>query len=119
MAYVSDESGQDQVYIRAIPPTRAPVQASIAGGTEPRWRRDGRELFFVSADQKLTMVPIQFAGTAVEVGTPQPLFDFAGATNTLLSNYEPAADGQRFLMLVPPADEAPLRSPWSSTGRRG
>jgi len=63
MAYVSDESGQNQVYVRAIPPTRPPVQVSIAGGSAPTWRRDARELFYISADQKVTAVPIKIGTT--------------------------------------------------------
>jgi Tol biopolymer transport system component len=108
MAYASDESGQEQVYIRAIPPTRPPVQVSVAGGTQPRWRRDGRELFYVSVDEKVTAAPIQFTGNGVEAGTPQPLFDFVAASGPAIGfNYQATADGQRFLMLAPPGDEAP------------
>jgi len=108
MAYVSDESGHEQVYVRAIPPTRPPVQVSIAGGSQPRWRLDGRELFYVSADQKVTAVPIRFTAAGVEAEPPQPLFDFVPGTGggPTMFNYQPAADGQRFLMLVAPADEA-------------
>jgi Tol biopolymer transport system component/predicted Ser/Thr protein kinase len=51
LAYVSDESGQDQVYLRAFPSGNAQIQISTAGGSFPRWRRDGRELFYIGADQ--------------------------------------------------------------------
>jgi len=111
MAYVSDESGQNQVYVRDIPPARPPVQISITGGSLPRWRRDGRELFYVSADEKLMAVPIRFSGNGVEAGTSQPLFDFApragGAGGTPTFDYQPTADGRRFLVPVPLAEEAP------------
>ena len=59
LAYVSDESGQEQVYVRAFPSGNALIQISTAGGSYPRWRRDGRELFYISADQKLMAVPVK------------------------------------------------------------
>jgi hypothetical protein len=70
----------------------------------PRWRPDGKELFYISPDQKLMAIPVK-AGVAFEGGTPAALFDTAmrlgpgGATRNL---YQPAADGQRFLMNLPP-----------------
>ena len=52
MAYSSDESGQDQVYIQAVPKNGARVQVSAAGGSQPCWRRDGKDLFYIFADEK-------------------------------------------------------------------
>jgi len=107
MAYVSGESGQDQVYIQAVPKNGTPVQISSAGGTQPRWRRDGKELFYISADQKMTAVPIQLpnastqAGT-IQVGTPKVLFaEGTPETNPYIFVYEPTSDGQRFLAMIP------------------
>ena len=99
MAYQSNESGQNQIYVQAIPASGAKYQISTAGGTQPTWRRDGKELFYVSADRKLMAVPIAL-GTSVAPGTPQPLFasDFTG--------YTPSADGQRFLVNVPAGGQA-------------
>ena len=62
MSYASDESGQAQVYIEAIPRNGSRVQVSTAGGSQPRWRRDGRELFYVSEDEKMMSAPIQVSG---------------------------------------------------------
>ena len=53
MAYASNESGQPQVYVQAIPASGAKWQISPAGGVQPRWRRDGKEMFYISPDQKL------------------------------------------------------------------
>ena len=59
MAYQSNESGQSQVYIQSIPPTGAKFQVSTTGGDAPKWRGDGRELFYVSSDRKMMAVPVQ------------------------------------------------------------
>ena len=71
MAYASNESGQPQVYVQAIPASGAKWQISPAGGVQPRWRRDGKELFYISADQKLMAVPVK-SGAGFEAGTRSP-----------------------------------------------
>ena len=73
---------------------------SVSGGVIPRWRRDGRELFFVALDGKLMAAPISFASGVPEVGTITPLF----GTLPIASGfpYDVSADGQRFLTVVPP-----------------
>jgi Tol biopolymer transport system component len=100
MAYASNESGLPQVYVQAIPASGAKWQISPAGGVQPRWRRDGKELFYISTDQKLMAVPVK-SGPPFEAGTPVPLFDFDPLSPPLMGRfaYEPAADGQRFLTL--------------------
>jgi eukaryotic-like serine/threonine-protein kinase len=100
MAYASNESGQPQVYVQAIPASGAKWQVSAAGGVQPRWRRDGKELFYISADQKLMAVPVE-TGPGFEAGAPQPLFEIDPLFPALLGlfAYQPAADGQRFLVL--------------------
>jgi Tol biopolymer transport system component len=90
VAYSSDESGQNEVYLQSIP-AGTKFQVSTAGGTEPMWRRDGKELFFV-ASGALMAVPIS-VGAAVPIGAPRELFKIAGNRG-----YAPAADGQRFLV---------------------
>jgi hypothetical protein len=105
MAYQSNESGQDQIYVQAIPASGAKYQVSTTGGTQPSWRRDGKELFYFSADQKLMAVPIKLS-TSVEPGTPQELF-----TNAGLTGYAPSPDGQRFLVNVPADGEAAAAPP--------
>jgi Tol biopolymer transport system component len=72
MAFMSDESGRTQVYLSPVPVTGAKVQASTDGGVQPRWRRDGRELYYLSGDRKLMAVTVDAAGTP---GAPRPLFD--------------------------------------------
>ena len=100
MSYASDESGQAQVYIEAIPRNGSRVQVSTAGGSQPRWRRDGRELFYVSEDEKMMSAPIQVSGASIQAGRPAVLFDDAPGTIPVFFQYQPTADGQRFLAIV-------------------
>jgi hypothetical protein len=115
MAYQSNESGRDQIYIQAIPPSGAKYQISTEGGTIPRWRRDGRELFYLSVDQRLVAVPIS-AGTGLQVGKPQPLFASAG-----MNSFVPSKSGDRFLINVPASGEQAVTPPiivvtdWTAT----
>lgn len=94
VAYQSDESGQSQVYVQGMPATGAKYQISTSGGTQPRWRRDGKELYYFSQDQKLMAAPIAL-GAVVEPGTPHALFTAAGLFD---GGYAPSRDGQRFLV---------------------
>jgi eukaryotic-like serine/threonine-protein kinase len=109
MAYQSDESGQYQVYVQAIPPNGVKYQISAAGGYVPQWRRDGKELYYLSADQKLMAVPIKL-GSAVEPGTPQPLFPVPAFLSSYLA-YAPSRDGQRFLVNAPAGGESAAAAP--------
>ena len=59
MAYTSDESGRREIYVRRFPEGSGQVRISKGGGEQPRWRRDGKELFFMSADGTLTSVSIK------------------------------------------------------------
>jgi Tol biopolymer transport system component len=91
VVYTSDESGKPEIYLQSYPASAAKVQVSVSGGTDPKWRADGKELFYVSADNKLVSVDVRVNGGAV--GVPKPLF----ALGELSSDYSPSADGQRFL----------------------
>lgn len=75
-------------------------QISTAGGQEPRWRRDGRELFFLSLDRKLMAVPVR-TGSKFEFQSPVPLFATRAhepITAEEFFTYDVSADGQRFLV---------------------
>jgi Tol biopolymer transport system component len=102
IAYASNESGQPQVYVQAIPASGAKWQISTAGGDQPRWRHDGKELFYLAADQKLMAVPVKM-GATFETGAPQPLFDIQPLYGPIAGRfaYQPTADGQRFLVTAP------------------
>jgi Tol biopolymer transport system component len=107
MAYVSSESGQNQVFVQPVPATGAKRQLSAAGGSNPRWRRDGRELFYVSADRKLVAVPVTMSADSFQAGTAQPLFEIPPD----VAVQQPTADGQRFLATVPAEGEAAEATP--------
>jgi eukaryotic-like serine/threonine-protein kinase len=100
IAYASNESGQLEVYVRPFPETqttRWPV--SIGGGANPRWRRDGAELFFVRPNGDLMAVPVG-PGPVFSAGLPAVLFSaepFQAAETTV--GYDVHPDGKRFLML--------------------
>jgi Tol biopolymer transport system component len=100
MAYTSDESGRREVYVRPFPSGQGQWNISVNGGEQPRWRADGRELFFVAADGKMMAVAVKSAGTAFEPGTPHALFEanLAAPPGAPLLEYDVATDGQRFLV---------------------
>jgi Tol biopolymer transport system component len=100
VAYASDESGTFEVYVRPFPAATGQTQISIAGGTQPEWRRDGKELFYISADGKLTAVPVTTDAATFSAGTPRALFDVEvpELNPPFPTDYAVTADGQRFLV---------------------
>jgi Tol biopolymer transport system component len=93
MAYQSDETGRNEIYVQSIPPGMT-YQISGTGGTQPTWRSDGAELFY-RAERKLMAVPIVL-GARFAFGQSRELF-----ANAETDGYAVAADGQRFLLNVP------------------
>jgi hypothetical protein len=104
LVYQSTESGRFEVYVQAFPEPGRKVIVSKGGGTLPRWRRDGRELYYVAPDDKLMAVPVT-TGANVSVGTPVALFEVGsyGRRNNRYV-YDVSADGQRVLLLRPLED---------------
>jgi Tol biopolymer transport system component len=107
MAFTSNESGRNEVYISPYPSTGEKTLASTTGGTMPRWSRDGRELFFVAADRRLTAVEVRTA-PSLELGKLVPLFVLPG--RRVWKDYDVAPDGRRFLAIVTDVrgDQQPL-----------
>jgi Tol biopolymer transport system component len=106
IAYTSDESRREEIYLAPFP-TGNRIQVSKEGGGQPRWRRDGKELFYIARDGTLMAVPIDLpaAGQTPTVGAALSLFSTRLASRgARKQQYAVAADGQRFLMVV--ADEA-------------
>jgi hypothetical protein len=97
MAYTSDESGRDEVYVRPYPNVQAGrrFQVSTGGGTGPRWSRDGRELFYVSPDDELMVVRVE-PGSGWRTSPPVRLFPMGSYVSP---EFDVSADGQRFLMI--------------------
>ncbi|HXV60902.1 MAG TPA: protein kinase [Vicinamibacteria bacterium] len=101
LAYVSDESGREEIYVRGFPDLGQRTPISTDGGTEPLWSRDGKELFYRNGDRMMA-VPVLSSSPTLDVGRPVLLFqgrfqsgDFGGNPGT---NYDVAPDG-RFLMI--------------------
>jgi len=104
MAYVSNESGTNEVYVRPFPPSSGKWKISTAGGTEPRWRRDGRELFYL-ADRTLMSVAVQATST---FRTPLPKILFESRVSQKGEwSYDVTPDGQRFVINVAVGDSTP------------
>ncbi|HEY6066170.1 MAG TPA: hypothetical protein VIY96_08440, partial [Thermoanaerobaculia bacterium] len=111
MAFTSDESGRLEVYVTDFPGKRGRWQISTKGGTQPNWRADGKEIFFLGFDETLMAVPVA-AGDSFDPGTAVPLFKagFPQLIPAYWANYCPTADGQRFLVaeLVAETASAPI-----------
>jgi Tol biopolymer transport system component len=99
IAYVSRESGKDEVFVQNFPPSGGKWQVSNNGGTEPSWRRDGKELYFVSGS-KFKAVDIKASGSTFEAGIPKDLFEVQLDPTNRRNRYVPAPDGQRFLCVT-------------------
>jgi eukaryotic-like serine/threonine-protein kinase len=99
LAYVSGESGREEIFVQSFPESREKWQISVNGGTQPRWRRDGRELFYVATDGKLMVVEVKLS-PKFQVGTPRALFDSHLRTWTTRYQYAVTAEGQRFLAII-------------------
>jgi eukaryotic-like serine/threonine-protein kinase len=105
VAYQSDESGTAEIYVRGFSRTSGGISSEAAGkwlvsnggGTLPRWRGDGKELYYWAPDGKVMAVEVA-AGAAFQVGTPKLLFQAPSAAG---SSWDVAADGKRFLLLAP------------------
>ena len=100
IAYASDESGTWEVYVQTFPVQGAKRVVSVDGGAEPQWRRDGRELYYLTSDGTLMAVPVRTTGEAFEAGRPTPLFQarIPADITTFRNHYAPSSDGQRFLV---------------------
>jgi len=93
VAYTSNESGQNEVYVQTFPSPGGKAPISTGGGSRPVWRRDGRELFYIAADGKLMAVEVK-TGSKFEAGAPKPLFD----TRPGGRQFDISPDGRRFLL---------------------
>jgi hypothetical protein len=102
IAYSSDESGRREVYVQGFVPDHVPAagigkwQMSTAGGDKPRWRRDGKELYYLAPDGKMMAVPVKSTATTFELGAAIPLFE-THLSGMVFAPYDVAPDG-RFLI---------------------
>lgn len=100
IAYVSDETGRNDVYVQSFPVSESKFQISTAGGYQPRWRHDGKELFFLTAARQVMATTITVTGDGVfTAGVPHSLFTANPVTLTIDRNsWDATPDGQRFLI---------------------
>ena len=112
VAYASNESGDWEVYVTTFPTATGKWQVSRGGGTEPRWRGDGKEIFYIGPKSMLTAVTVD-TRDSFSSGNPKPLFRTqirAQVSSTDQFSYDVTKDGQRFLVnkYAKPAQVAPL-----------
>jgi eukaryotic-like serine/threonine-protein kinase len=106
IAYESDESGDSEIYVALTEGGGEKRRLSPAGGKRPRWRRDGKELFYVAPGGFVMALPVTL-GSHLEAAAPVPLF----RVDSEIENYDAAADGSRFLVSMPAEKvrESPIR----------
>jgi Tol biopolymer transport system component len=112
VAYASNESGKFEIYVTSFPAAQGKWQVSSAGGTQPHWRGDAKELFYIAADGKIMAVPVS-VGANFDAGAPAALFqaharELIGTSEQV--SYDVTKDGQRFLIntQVKNADTHPM-----------
>src|SRR5262245_15589945 len=104
LAYVSAESGRNEVYVQAYPGPGGKIRISMEGGHSPVWARNGRELFFIvgRAGSQGSVIQVMVvdidATTGFRAGKPRLLFEGPYLSTTALNNYDITPDGRRFIM---------------------
>jgi Tol biopolymer transport system component len=113
VAYASNESGRNEIYVRPFPDGAGRRQASVNGGGQVRWGSDGKELYYVEGEAALMAVSVSAEG-ALTLGQPQQLFETSDLRqpNAVTPTYDVSADGRRFVMIAPVVqgeEEAPAK----------
>lgn len=117
VAYSSNESGKFEVHVQTFPLSDRRWQVSTGGGYEPRWRADGREIYYLSEDRKLMAVSV---GTGPSFGVPKALFQtrVSEGVSSFRTHYVPSRDGRRFLVNTqasdPPANPITVVLNWTA-----
>jgi Tol biopolymer transport system component len=109
VAFANGDTGPFQIYIQDYPAPSGRWQVSTSGGIQPKWRRDGKELFYLSLDSRLMAVPVTL-GALPEIGKPQPLFQtgIESITGFTWHQYDVTRDGQHFLINTPEIVKPPV-----------
>ncbi|HKE20778.1 MAG TPA: protein kinase, partial [Bryobacteraceae bacterium] len=115
VAYTSDENGRSEIYVRPFPnASGGRWLVSTNGGTQPRWRRDGKELFYISADSKMMAAGVTTTPEFKKLDDPKALFTvpvLGGGSATNVFRYDVSRDGQRFLIDASATETAATRPP--------
>jgi Tol biopolymer transport system component len=109
IAFTTLESGRSEIYVQAMAPATGYRKVSINGGQSPRWRGDGKELFFVSPDAEMMAVDMTLDPVNSQ-GVPHRLFQLKGTDPNDLANYDVRPGGQQFLIFMRQsgAQDAPI-----------
>jgi eukaryotic-like serine/threonine-protein kinase len=105
VAYASNDTGKYEVYIAPLAAPAERRQISIGGGVQPTWRKDGKEVFYLTQEGKLMSVDVTL-GSPMRAGVPKPLFQSNATAFYSQEVYSPTADGNRFLFVEPETREA-------------
>jgi len=118
LAYTSDETSRDEIYVQSFPTPGGKARVSVNGGTRPVWSRDGKELYYVALDRKLMAAAVK-TEPKFEVEAPRALFDTRMSSTRF---FDVSADGRRFLIVDPLPEEAmppmTLLVNWTAARRR-
>ncbi|MEQ1757202.1 MAG: protein kinase [Vicinamibacterales bacterium] len=107
VSYNSSDSGRSEVYLQPFPGPGERLRLSTSGGSQPKWRADGRELFYLTPDGAMMSVELT-RGDSIVPGTPKVLFQTPiGVVGTFADQYAVTGDGQRFLLLAPAVNTRP------------
>jgi eukaryotic-like serine/threonine-protein kinase len=109
LAYNSDEGGARQLFVQSFPdPTGDRLAVSKPGGGYARWRRDGREIFFVDGNGRLSAAPVRTQPT-FGIGEATVLFEIPGSIGSVFQPYDVTPDGQRFIVIRPRGAPKPMK----------
>jgi hypothetical protein len=113
IAYRSDESGKNEIYISSFPKPTGKLEASIAGGITPRWRHDGKELYYLAPDRKLMAVELKETNGSLQVSSIRPLWEMFQTmylTAAGVNQYDVSRDGNRIVAdsVITDESSAPL-----------
>jgi Tol biopolymer transport system component len=98
IAYNTDESGRNEVYVASFPKFDSRRQVSNSGGTIPRWRADMREMYYLRPDGTMMAVDVR-NGEILQTGAPRPLFHADVPVSSVLDQYDVTPDGQKFIII--------------------
>ncbi len=107
VAYASDESGRQEIYVQGFPDRRGKWLISAAGGRYPGWRGDGKELYWLEPENFVTAAGVDLQAEGVKLGRPEPLFRLS-LQEQPFEPFQPSRDGRRFLVQEPEGGQKDL-----------
>jgi len=119
VAYQSNESGRNEIYVQAFPEPRDKFQISTEGGRFPEWGPGGRELYYVSPENRLMDVSLKLGENSVQPSAPRELFQLPAVDPANIQPYAVAPDGQRFLVRVTQPPVLNLIVNWPALLKKG